>query len=80
MLGFIKRLLDDNAREIKKLTKQVDRINSLEPELEKLSDHELSAKTGNLKKGLPAVSPWMIFAETFAVVRKLPSGFRLTPF
>ena len=71
MLGFIKRLLDDNAREIKKLTKQVDRINSLEPELEKLSDHELSAKTGEFKERVArGESLDDILPEAFAVVRE----------
>ncbi|MFN3406146.1 MAG: preprotein translocase subunit SecA, partial [Caldimicrobium sp.] len=60
-----------NERELKKLRPIVERINALEPQIQKLSDSELSQKTfefkEQLKKGesLDALLP-----EAFAVVRE----------
>jgi len=71
MLGFIKQLLDDNAREIKKLTKEVERINALEPEMVKLSDQDLSAKTVEFKERVAkGESLDELLPEAFAVVRE----------
>ena len=45
MFKFLSRLSDSNEREIRALGPIVDRINALEPEVQALSDAELSART-----------------------------------
>ena len=71
MFGFIKDLLDDNAREIKKLSKNVDIINSLEPEIQALDDEGLRAKTGEFKLRLAEGEEVdSLLPEAFAVVRE----------
>ena len=72
MLGFLKKLLgDDNEREIKRMTRYVEKINSLEGQMEKLSDASLAAKTiefkGRLEKGETVND---LLPEAFAVVRE----------
>ena len=71
MLKFIKSLLDDNARDIKKMQKTVDRINALEPEVSALTDTELQDKTvyfrDKLDKGATLDD---ILPEVFAVGRE----------
>jgi preprotein translocase SecA subunit len=53
MLGLIKKIVGTkNDREIKRLRPYVERINSLEPEYEKLTDAELRGKTDYFKKRL----------------------------
>ncbi len=50
MIGFLLKLLGNpNEKKIKHMMGIVDRINSLEPEFEKLSDDELRAKTDEFK-------------------------------
>jgi len=39
-----------NEREVKRLLPRVEAINALEPEMQKLSDHELRAKTDEFRK------------------------------
>ncbi|MFZ5641020.1 MAG: preprotein translocase subunit SecA, partial [Bacillota bacterium] len=71
VLGFLKNFLDDNAREVKKLQPVVNEINSLEPEMERLTDDELRAKTGYFKEQLAqGKSLDDILPEAFAVVRE----------
>ncbi len=71
MFGFLKDLLDDNAREIKKLSKTVDVINGLEPEMQALSDEALRAKTGEFKQRLEEGEELnSLLPEAFAVVRE----------
>ncbi|MFA7467093.1 MAG: preprotein translocase subunit SecA [Desulfotomaculaceae bacterium] len=71
MLGFIKNLFDDNAKDIKKLQKTVDRINALEPEVSALSDAELQAKTPYFKNKLDQGATMDdILPEAFAVGRE----------
>ena len=72
MLKFLKSLLgDDNEREIKRMTKYVEQINAFEPEIQKLSDSSLAAKTaefrGRLDKGEALDN---LLPEAFAVVRE----------
>jgi preprotein translocase subunit SecA len=43
---------DPNKREIEKLSEMVDRINTLEPELEAISDDALRAKTDEFRASL----------------------------
>ncbi|SDX97797.1 preprotein translocase subunit SecA [Salimicrobium album] len=51
MLGSLKKIFGDgNQREIKRLQKIVDKIEALEPEIEKLTDEELRQKTDEFKK------------------------------
>ncbi|AFM43440.1 protein translocase subunit secA [Desulfosporosinus acidiphilus SJ4] len=64
-------LFDDNAREIRKYQKRVDVINSLEPQIEALSDDELRGKTTEFKERLDkGESLDNILPEAFAVVRE----------
>ncbi|WP_227762356.1 preprotein translocase subunit SecA [Zhaonella formicivorans] len=71
MLGFLKNLLDDNAKEIKKLSRQVAAINELEPAMQKLSDHDLAAKTAEFKqRHMNGESLDELLVEAFAVVRE----------
>ncbi|TDA65837.1 MAG: preprotein translocase subunit SecA [Clostridia bacterium] len=71
MLAVLRNLLDDNARDIKKLSRTVQQINDLEPEMQRLRDEELAARTGEFRQrlangaGLDDLLP-----EAFAVVRE----------
>ncbi|MCG0277437.1 MAG: preprotein translocase subunit SecA [Thermanaeromonas sp.] len=71
MLGLLKTLLDDNAREIKKLSQKVQRINALEPEISALRDEELQAKTAEFRRRLERGATLDdLLPEAFAVVRE----------
>ncbi|MBE3581813.1 MAG: preprotein translocase subunit SecA [Thermoanaerobacteraceae bacterium] len=71
MFGFLRNILDDNARELKKLTRQVQAINALEPEVSALSDAELQAKTGEFRRRLDRGATLdELLPEAFAVVRE----------
>ncbi len=72
MPGIFDRFLGDpNERELSKLRPTVERINSLEPEFETLSDAELREKTAEFRarhssgEGLDSILP-----EAFAAVRE----------
>ncbi|GGJ13749.1 protein translocase subunit SecA [Alicyclobacillus cellulosilyticus] len=70
-MGLLKRILDSNEREIARLRKKVDRINALEPEMEKLSDDELRGKTVEFRQRLAnGESLDRLLPEAFAVVRE----------
>ena len=74
MLNALKNLFDDNAREIKRLKKIVDIINSLEPEIKALSDEALRSKTGEFKERLAQGETLDdLLPEAFAVVREASS-------
>jgi len=49
MLNFLKKVFDLNQKELDSMLPIVAKINLLEPELEKLSDEELAAKTAEFK-------------------------------
>ncbi len=49
MVKFLEGLFDSNEREIKRLQPLVARINSLEPDLQRLTDAELRARTDQLR-------------------------------
>lgn len=69
--NFLKNIFDDNAKEIKRQSKRVELINSLEPEMQKLSDGELRHKTTEFKERLANGSTLdEILPEAFAVVRE----------
>ena len=60
-----------NDRLLKQYRKTVDVINALEPQVEKLSDEALAAKTPELKARVAAGTPLEdILPEAFAVVRE----------
>ena len=71
-MSFISKIFSDaNVKYIKSLRPIVDRINSLEPEFEKLSNEELKEKTAELKKLVAGVQPLdTILPESFAAVRE----------
>jgi preprotein translocase subunit SecA len=52
MFKFLSRLGDSNEREVRALGPLIERINALEPEVQALSDAELSAKTETLRARL----------------------------
>lgn len=72
MLTYIKKIIGtEQDRQIKKFNKIVEKINALEPELEKLSDEELQAKTIVFKEALANGSSIDdLKVEAFAVVRE----------
>ncbi|QHA01713.1 preprotein translocase subunit SecA [Dehalobacter restrictus] len=70
-MGFLKDLIDDNARDIKKYQKKVEKINQLEPSIQVLSDDELRAKTVEFKERLEQGETLDdLLPEAFAVVRE----------
>ncbi|MBC7323682.1 MAG: preprotein translocase subunit SecA, partial [Moorella sp. (in: Bacteria)] len=71
MLGILRNLLDDNARDIKKLSRQVEVINELEPEVRALSDADLRGKTAEFRRRLDNGETLdELLPEAFAVVRE----------
>ena len=52
-MGLFKKIFGDySEKEVKKISHYVQDINALEPEMEKLSDSELKAKTEEFKDRL----------------------------
>ncbi|QIV96281.1 protein translocase subunit secA [Allofrancisella inopinata] len=72
MLGLVQKIIGSrNDRFIKKISKIVNKINSLEVELEKLSDEQLKAKTIEFKERLTkAENLDNLLPEAFATVRE----------
>ncbi|MDI6711163.1 MAG: preprotein translocase subunit SecA [Bacillota bacterium] len=71
MIGFIKNWFDDNAREVKRLSRVVEEINALEDEMRALSDEDLAAKTAYFRERLDNGETLDdILPEAFAVVRE----------
>jgi len=71
MFKFLGGLVDSNEKELKRLQPNVDRINELEPEFEKLSDAELRAKTDEFKSRFKDGSSLdALLPEAFAAVRE----------
>lgn len=71
MLGFVKKLFDENAKIIKRFQKTVDEINGLESTLQGLSDDQLRGKTAEFKDRLAKDETLEdILPEAFAVVRE----------
>lgn len=71
MFGFIKNAFDLNKKEIESLGPIVEKINSLEPDIEKLSDEELAAKTPEFRLRLSkGESLDEIVPEALAVMRE----------
>ncbi len=70
-MSIFKKLFGSNERELNKLKPVVGKINSFEPEIQKLSDEELKGKTEYFKsliKGGKTLDE--ILPEAFAVVRE----------
>ncbi|MEW6192376.1 MAG: preprotein translocase subunit SecA [Bacillota bacterium] len=71
MLKLITNLLDDNAKEVKRLKRMVTEINELEPSVEVLPDTALAAKTAEFKERLERGAALEdLLPEAFAVVRE----------
>ncbi|QSQ10382.1 Protein translocase subunit SecA [Koleobacter methoxysyntrophicus] len=72
MLGLLKNIFGNyNDREIKKLSKIVEVINNLEPEVSSLTDVQLKTKTGEFRERLDRGAALDdILPEAFAVVRE----------
>lgn len=71
MFKMLAELWDTNLREVKRLRKEIEKINLLEPEIQILSDSELRAKTDEFKKRLANGETLDdIMPEAFAVVRE----------
>jgi preprotein translocase subunit SecA len=73
MFGFILRKIigTQNERELRKLRPLVEKINSLEPEISKLTDAELREMTDKFRKRLEKETLEDILPEAFAVVREI---------
>ncbi|WP_286792835.1 hypothetical protein, partial [Thalassospira sp. UBA4513] len=72
MLGAIARKIfgSANDREVKALRATVEQINALEPEVEKLTDDELRARTDWLRERLKNGETLTdILPDTFATIR-----------
>ena len=72
LFSFIKKLFgDDNEKEIKRMTKYVEQINTFEADLQKMSDGSLTAKTGEFKRRLENGETLDdLLPEAYAVVRE----------
>jgi len=71
MFKWFSGLVDSNEKELKRLQPLVDRINSLEPDFEKLTDDELRAKTNEFKTRLnEGESLNELLPEAYAAVRE----------
>jgi len=71
MLSFLKSLVDDNYRHLSKIYPIVKKINSFEESVKKLTDKQLSAKTGEFKQLLSSGKTLDdILPEAYAVCRE----------
>ncbi|MBQ8507829.1 MAG: DEAD/DEAH box helicase, partial [Clostridia bacterium] len=72
MLDFLKKILaGSNDGELKKIRKIVDKINALEPAMQKLSDDDMRAKITELKKRAQGgTSLDELLPETYALTRE----------
>jgi preprotein translocase subunit SecA len=71
-MQFLRKLFDTSKKDVDLLLPFVDKINSLEPEIERLTDEELKAKTPYFKERLANGETLdKIMPEAFAVVREV---------
>jgi len=71
VLERLTKLFDSNEKELRRLRPLVQAINALEPEVSKLSDGELQAKTGEFRQRLDQGATLDdLLPEAFAVVRE----------
>ena len=70
-MGFFRKLIDSEYKELKKFEKIADQIDALDEEMQALSDEELRAKTDEFKKELENGKTLDdIVVPAFAVVRE----------
>lgn len=71
MLPLLGKFFDTNDREISRLNSLVEKINSFEPQLEKLKDTDFPKRTEKLKKQIASgTSLDEVLPEAFALVRE----------
>ncbi|WP_110931109.1 preprotein translocase subunit SecA [Paenibacillus bouchesdurhonensis] len=72
MLGIVKKIFGDtNERDVKRLMKTVDFINTLEPKFEALSDEQLQGKTAEFRERIEKGETLdELLPEAFATVRE----------
>ena len=71
MAGFLDRLFNSNARELRALEEKVSKVEAYADEMRNLSDEDLKAKTPYLKEKLANGSTLdEILPEAFAGVRE----------
>jgi preprotein translocase subunit SecA len=71
MIGLLKKIFDDNEREVRKLARQVEEVNAYEPQVRALPDEALKGKTTEFKERLAAGETLEdLLPEAFAVVRE----------
>ncbi|BAQ10215.1 preprotein translocase subunit SecA [Bacillus sp. OxB-1] len=71
MLGVLNKMFDMNKRDLKRLDKVADQVESLATEMERLSDEQLTAKTEEFKERLAKGETLDdLQVEAFAVVRE----------
>ncbi len=71
MLKIFSKLLDVNAREVERITKIVDQVNSFESKAKKLKDGDFSKKTEEFKKRLEKGETLNdLLPEAYALVRE----------
>jgi len=71
LLGFLKKMLDFNERELRRLRPIVEAVNDMEPVMEAKGDEELAAMTGQFKERLDRGSSLDdLLVEAFATVRE----------
>lgn len=76
-MGFIKNMFDSGRKEYKRCEKLARKVFALEPEIQKLSDDELKAKTPYFKELLKTGKTLDdILVEAYAVVRE--AAYRVT--
>ena len=72
MLNIFSRILDLNAREIDRIKKIVEKINSFEPKIKKLKDKDFAKKTEEFKNRLGKGETLdELLPEAYAVVREV---------
>ena len=68
---FVKRLMDDNEKEVKKLRRTAEEISALEPEFLRLADADFPAKTAEYRARLEQGATLdELLPEAFALVRE----------
>lgn len=68
---FVKRLIDDNEKEVKKLRRVAEKINALEEDCRKLTDEDFPKKTGEFRERLKNGEELDdMLTEAFALVRE----------
>ncbi|KKR51802.1 MAG: Preprotein translocase subunit SecA, partial [Parcubacteria group bacterium GW2011_GWE1_40_20] len=71
MLNIFSKILDVNAREVDRIKKIVDQVNSFEPKVKKLKDEDFTKKTEEFKKRLEkGESLSDLLPEAYALVRE----------